>query len=122
MSYANKLSSFELSFLLRATTAHSLPGDDQHGGLALTRWLAIRIADCRYSMLRRSGQGCAGPIALLCRFTPAMGWASLPFRPAAPGRNARGRAYFLFVPALRVRPGSVGGPAGRFFAAHPIPG
>lgn len=111
MSYANKLSSFELSFLLRATTAHSLPGDDQHGGLALTRWLAIRIADCRYSMLRRSGQGCAGPIALLCRFTPAMGWASLPFRPAAPGRNARGRAYFLFVPALRVRPGSVGGPS-----------
>jgi len=29
MSYANKLSSFELSFLLRATTAHALPGDDR---------------------------------------------------------------------------------------------
>jgi hypothetical protein len=28
MSYANKLSSFELSFLLRATTAHAHPGDD----------------------------------------------------------------------------------------------
>lgn len=28
MSYANKLSSFELSFLLRATTAHALTGND----------------------------------------------------------------------------------------------
>ena len=28
MSYANKLSSFELSFLLRATTAHALTGHD----------------------------------------------------------------------------------------------
>ncbi|WP_323810392.1 hypothetical protein [Sphingobium baderi] len=37
MSYANKLSSYEHSFLLRATTAHTLPGDDQHGGAALAR-------------------------------------------------------------------------------------
>ncbi|WP_206435179.1 hypothetical protein, partial [Sphingomonas koreensis] len=29
MSYANKLSSFELSFLLRATTAHAHEGDDR---------------------------------------------------------------------------------------------
>lgn len=34
-----------------------------------------------------------------------MVWATLPFRPAAPGRNARRRAYLLFVPALRVLPG-----------------
>jgi len=51
-----------------------------------------------------------------------MGWASLPYRPAAPSRNARRRAYLLCVPALRVLPGSAGGPAGRSFAAHPIPG
>ena len=37
MSYANKLSSFEHSFLLRATTAHALPGDDQHVEPALAR-------------------------------------------------------------------------------------
>ena len=29
MSYANKLSSFEHSFLLRATTAHAHSGDDR---------------------------------------------------------------------------------------------
>ena len=32
MSYANKLSSFELSFLLRATTAHALKGNDPLSG------------------------------------------------------------------------------------------
>lgn len=32
MSYANKLSSYEHSFLLRATTAHAHPGDDRWRG------------------------------------------------------------------------------------------
>lgn len=40
------------------------------------------------------------------------GWASLPFRPAAPGRN-RGYASVLHcIAVLRMQPGSAGGPAG----------
>ncbi|MBS89804.1 MAG: hypothetical protein CMN64_18255 [Sphingobium sp.] len=57
MSYANKLSSFELSFLLRATTAHALrvtipmpaPGVLRAGGgswLALPGSLALPLRRC----------------------------------------------------------------------------
>jgi len=46
---------------------------------------------------------------------------ALPFEPAAQEvQHAPIRAHFLFVPALRVRPGSAGGAAIRFFVVHPI--
>ncbi len=44
------------------------------------------------------------------------------FKPAAPGRNARAALTLLFVPALQVRPGSAGGPAGRSSPPTPFRG
>jgi len=54
----------------------ALPGDDQHGGTVLTQ-------------RAETGPGLPRPDRIVGRFTPAMGWATLPFRPAAPDRNAR---------------------------------
>ena len=45
MSYANKLSSYEHSFLLRATTAHAHAGDDPCRGQAVNsalEWTVLR--------------------------------------------------------------------------------
>lgn len=47
------------------------------------RWTAR--ADSSSSKLRRLGQGCVGPIASGRYSSPPVGWATLPFRPAAPG-------------------------------------
>ena len=64
MSYANKLSSFEHSFLLRATTAHAHSGDDQ-----------LTVADARRKLLSEKRQDVSKPAK---RHQPSVGPATLP--------------------------------------------
>ncbi len=68
------------------------------------------------------GPGLRRPDRVWSLLTPFMGWATLPFRPAAPGRNARAALTSSAFRPFGCCPAPPAGLPVRFFAAHPIPG